>query len=236
MTDASTSGTMSPELLKVARPGFRFARRHGSFDQCGRRPKRGGVVCGMHGGGHTIRQRDGFKLSPQEAGALSGAARRLKRDGRVDLTRFPASLPWLQERMERLREQPALVDLQEDILRLTALCDLVLSDQLDIDISDLVHLMTSIVSAKAGALKTKHAMELRNMVPIEQVRETLYALTGILNRYVPVELHGAVERELRTLGARQPEATSAPTSCANEVCTSSAAPATGGRARDGDCA
>ena len=168
------------------------------------------AVCGQHGGGHTVRQRDGFKLSPQEAGALSGMARRLKRDGRVDLSRFPASLPWLQERVERLREQPALVDLQEDILRLTALRDLVLSEHLDIEISELIRLVTAIVLAKAHAVRTRHSIELRNMVPIEQVRETIYALTGILNRYVPRELHPQVERELRTLGARQPDATSDP--------------------------
>ena len=74
------------------------------------------VVCGIHGGGHVVRQRNGTRLSPQEAGRLSGLARRIKRDGRVDLAQVPSVAPWLQNRAHQLREHPEQLDLQE-ILR-----------------------------------------------------------------------------------------------------------------------
>ena len=97
------------------REGWCFARLHGSFHQCGRRPKRGAVTCGVHGAGHAVRQREGIRLSPQQAGRLSGLARQIKRDGRADLTRIPSVVPWLHERLAAFQKQPELLNLRHDL-------------------------------------------------------------------------------------------------------------------------
>ncbi|HEY2386726.1 MAG TPA: hypothetical protein VGK30_07170 [Candidatus Binatia bacterium] len=181
--------------------GYCRARRRGAFDQCGRRPARGAVVCGAHGGGHAVRQREGTRLSPQEAGRLSGLARQLKKNGRVDLAGFPALLPWLQERAQQLREQPALLDLREDVVRLTSLLDLILSGQLDIEIEETVRLVTALVQTKANALRTKQALEAPGMVHADRVKAMILKLVQLLQAYVPEERHAQVKRELILMGA-----------------------------------
>jgi len=79
------------------------ARLHGRFDQCGKRPRKGFVVCSQHGGGHAVRERNGLRLAPVEAERLSGLARRIKRDGKADLATIPSFFPWLQERVAALK-------------------------------------------------------------------------------------------------------------------------------------
>lgn len=175
--------------------------RSKSGGQCGRRPRRGFVVCGQHGGGHAVRQRDGTRLSPQEAGRLSGLARRLKRDGHVDLAGFPALLPWLQERAQQLREQPAPLGLEEDIVQLTSLRDLVLSGRLDMEVEDVVRLVSVLVQVKAVALRAKQALQLPTMVPAERVQALIVSLVGMLQTYVPPEHQAQIRRELILLGA-----------------------------------
>lgn len=182
--------------------GFCFARKKGGgFDQCARRPAKNSnsVVCGIYGGGHQIRQRNGTKLSPQEAGRLSGLARRIKRDGRVDLSQLSSTLPWIEERMQRLREEPALLDLQEDAIRLTALRDLLVSGQLDIEAGDLIRMLAVLTQVKANALKTKYLLETSKMVPAARVKSIVRDLIDIMQRYVPEERLPEVARELRLL-------------------------------------
>ena len=179
--------------------GFCRARKKGSFDQCGRRPAQHAVVCGIHGGGHGVRQRNGTRLSPQDAGRLSGLARRIKRDGRVDLTQVPSLLPVLQKRIQELREQPALLDLQEDVLRLTALQDVLLSGQLDIEAGDLVRMLAMLTHVKATALKAKFLLEASSMVPAPRVQAMIVKLVDLLRRFTPEERFEEVARELRML-------------------------------------
>lgn len=185
--------------------GFCLARKKGSFDQCARRVARGTpnapspVVCGAHGGGHAVRQRNGTKLSPQQAGRLSGLARRIKRDGRVDLSQLSTNLPWIEERMQRLREEPALLDLQEDALRLTALRDFVFSGQIDMEPADLVRLLAVLTQVKATALKTRYLLETSNMVPAPRVKGIIANLIDIMQRHVPGDRLPDVARELRLL-------------------------------------
>ena len=186
--------------------GFCLARKKGGgFDQCARRPARGApdapapVVCGVHGGGHGVRQRNGTRLSPQEAGRLSGLARRIKRDGRVDLTQLPSLLPVLQQQIQRLREQPALLDLQEDVIRLTALREIMLSGQLDIEAGDLVRMLAVLTQVKANAIKTKHAIETCDMVPGPRVREMMGKMVEIIRQFTPEERLPEVARALRLL-------------------------------------
>lgn len=185
--------------------GFCRARKKGSFDQCARRPARGApgapapVVCGVHGGGHGVRQRNGTRLSPQEAGRLSGLARRIKRDGRVDLTQVPSLLPVLQQQIQHLREQPALLDLQEDVIRLTALREIMLSGQLDIEAGDLVRMLAVLTQVKANAIKTKHAIEVCDMVPGPRVRELMGKLVEIIRQFTPEDRLPEAARALRML-------------------------------------
>ena len=193
--------------------GFCRARRKGSFDQCGRRPAHGAVVCAMHGGGHVVRQRAGTRLSPQEAGRLSGLARRLKRDGRVDLAQLPSLVPQVQQSVQRFREQPQLLGLQADVERLTALRDLVLSGQFDIEIGDLTRLVAVLAQVKANVLRTQHALQSSSMVPAERVHALMAQLIEIIRRHVPEEQHPEVARELALLGARPPEAAVDPPDC-----------------------
>lgn len=179
--------------------GFCRARKKGTFDQCGRRPARNAVVCGIHGGGHGVRQRNGTKLSPQEAGRLSGLARRIKRDGRVDLSQLATNLPWIEAQMQRLREEPALLDLQEDAIRLTALRDLLLSGQLDVEAGDLTRMLSMLTQVKANALKTKYLLETSSMVPAPRVRAIIKNLIDIMHRNVPEDRLPEVARELQLL-------------------------------------
>jgi len=185
--------------------GFCRARKKGSFDQCARRPARGApgapapVVCGVHGGGHGVRQRNGTRLSPQEAGRLSGLARRIKRDGRVDLTQVPSVAPWLQNRAQELREHPEQLDLREDIVQLTALRDLLLSGQLDIEPEDFARLLAMLVQVKSNALKAKFLLETPTMVPSAKVKIMIGTLVDLLRRFTPEERLPEVARELRRL-------------------------------------
>ena len=180
--------------------GFCLARKKGGgFDQCGRRPARGSVVCAVHGGGHAVRQRNGTRLSPQEAGRLSGLARRIKRDGRVDLAKLPTLLPALEEQVQRLREQPSLLDLQEDAIRLTALRELLLSGQLEVEPIDLVRMLAVVTQVKANALKTKHLLETSSMVPAPRVKTLVRDLVDLLRRFTPEERLPEVARALQIL-------------------------------------
>ena len=181
--------------------GFCRARRKGSFEQCGRRPARNAIVCGAHGGGHSVRQRDGTRLSPQEAGRLSGLARRIKRDGRVDLAQLPTCLPWLQERVGLLRDQPELLALQEDVIQLTAIRDLILSGRIDIEIADLVRVVAVLVQVKTNALRTKLALEAPGMIHPDKVQAVIASLVELLETHVPAERKAQVGRELVRLGA-----------------------------------
>lgn len=189
--------------------GFCLARRKGGgFDQCARRPAKNSVVCGVHGGGHVVRQRNGTRLSPQEAGRLSGLARRLKRDGRVDLTKIPTIAPWLQDRAQQLREHPEQLDLQEDVVQLTALRDLFLSGQLEVEAEDLARTLAMLVQVKSNALKTKFALETSSMVPAPRVRAIVSTLVDLLRRFTPAAQLPEVARELRLLAPNAaPQAT-----------------------------
>jgi hypothetical protein len=180
-------------------PAFCRARKKGGFDQCGRRPARGAVVCGQHGGGHRVRQQNGSRLSPQEAGLLSGLARRIKRDGRIDLTQVPSVAPWLQDRAQELREHPEQLDLQEDVVQLTAMRDLLLSQQLDIEPEDFVRLLAMVVQVKSTALKAKFVLETPTMVPSVRVKSMISTLVDLLRRFTPEERLPEVARELRLL-------------------------------------
>lgn len=179
--------------------GWCRARKKGTFDQCGRRPARGAVVCGIHGGGHRVRQRNGTRLSPQQAGRLSGLARRIKRDGRVDLVTLPTLLPALEAQVQRLREQPALLDLQEDAIRLTALRELLLSGQLVVEPVDLVRMLAVVTQVKANALKTKHLLETSSMVPAPRVKQLVRDLVELLRRFTPQDRLPEVARALQVL-------------------------------------
>ena len=185
--------------------GFCRARKKGTFDQCGRRPARNAVVCGIHGGGHTVRQRNGTRLAPQEAGRLSGLARRIKREGRVEIDQFPTLVPWLQERMSQLRAQPESLNLQEDAIRMTALQELALSDQLDMEVGDRVRLVAMLTQVKTNALRTKHALDSSDMVTGEKFRAVTAQLIEIMRRNCPEESHDVVARELALMGARVPD-------------------------------
>src|SRR5690606_12003460 len=145
-----------------------------------RRPARNAVVCGIHGGGHAVRQRSGTRLSPEEAGRLSGLARRIKRDGRVDLANLPTIAPWLQERAHILRRQQNQLDLREDVIQLTALRDLLLSGQLDIEPGDLVRALAMLTQVKANALKTRFLLETPNMVTEQRFKEVTVTLIELL--------------------------------------------------------
>ena len=182
--------------------GFCRARKRGTFDQCGRRPARNAVVCGIHGGGHVVRQRSGERLSPQEAGRLSGLARRVKRDGRIELDQFPTLLPWLKDRMLGLRAHPASLDLHEDAIRMTALQELALSDQLDMEIGDRMRFIAMLAQVKTNVLRTKHALDASGMVTREKFVADTAQLIEIMRRHCPEETHAAVARELALLGAR----------------------------------
>ena len=180
-------------------PAFCRARKKGGFDQCGRRPARGAVVCGQHGGGHRVRQQNGSRLSPQEAGRLSGLARRIKRDGRVDLAQVPTIAPWLQDRAQQLREHPEQLDLKEDVVQLTAMRDLLLSGQLDIEPEDFARLLAMLVQVKSSALKAKFLLETPTMVPSAKVKSMISALVDLLRRFTPEERLPEVARALRML-------------------------------------
>jgi hypothetical protein len=187
--------------------GFCRARKKGTFDQCGRRPARNAVVCGIHGGGHAVRHRNGTRLSPQEAGRLSGLARRITRDGRVDLTQVPTIAPWLHDRANQLREQREQVDLRKDAVQLTALRDLLLSGQLDIDPLDLVRALAMLTQVKANALRAKFLLDTADMVTGPRFRDVVTKLIELMRAFVPEERHAEVARELALLGARVPPAT-----------------------------
>jgi hypothetical protein len=156
-------------------------------------------VCGVHGGGHRVRQRNGTRLSPQEAGRLSGLARRIKRDGCVDLAQVPSIAPWLQNRAQELREHPEQLDLREDVVQLTALRDLVLSGRLEIEPEDIARLLAMLVQVKSNALKAKFLLETPTMVPSVKVKSMISTLVDLLRRFTPEERLPEVARALRLL-------------------------------------
>ena len=188
------------------REGWCFARRKGSLDQCGRRPRRGRSHCGVHGAGYAVRECDGLRRSAEEAGVLSGVARRLQRDKRVDLKVLPPSLAKLvKETTSELRAQPERASLQEDLVTLTAMRDLVLSGTVPtLTVPEVATLLTSIVGTKVRVFRAKLMLERsNNTVPADEVRRMLDYVIDVMHRYVPVESHAAVGRELALYAARQ---------------------------------
>ena len=178
------------------RRGWCCARCEGSYDQCGRRAKRDGVCCGVHGGGHAVRQREGIRLSPQQAGRLSGLARRIKREEKVDLDTIPTFVPWLRERLAALKKQPELLYLQDDVANLTALRDLLVSDEIEMDLADRTRLLTVIAQVKGNLVRTL-AIAGRTVVPIENVQRMSRIFIDLYKKYVPVEDQPALLEELR---------------------------------------
>jgi hypothetical protein len=51
--------------------------------------------------------------------------------------------------MRQLRDQPTTLNLREDVVRMSALLDLVMSDKLEIDPADLVRMVAVLVQVKA---------------------------------------------------------------------------------------
>jgi len=173
-----------------------FARLHGSFDQCGRRARKGMVVCSRHGAGTRVRERNGARLSSAEAGRISGLARRIKRDGCVDLETIPAFIPWLRERLTTLKQQPDLLNLRDDVANLTALRDLLLSQEIEMDIADRVRLLTVVAQVKGNLVRTL-TIEGRSVVPIENVQRLTRIMIHLYKKYVPASDHAALVEELR---------------------------------------
>jgi len=176
--------------------GYCRARLHGRFDQCGRRPKRGAVTCGVHGSGHAVRQREGSRLSPQEAGRLSGLARRIKRDGAADLTVIPSLLPALRARIEALKKTPALLQLRDDVTTLTALREVLIDGSIDMEVADLTRLLAVITAAKAQAVRTM-TIEGQSVVPVEEFQRTIRVFIEFFKKYVPIERHAELLEEIR---------------------------------------
>lgn len=143
-----------------------------------------------------MRERNGSRLPPAEAGRLSGLARRIKRDGRVDLDEIPTFVPWLRDRVAALKKEPELLYLQDDVANLTALRDFLLSGEIEIDVQDLTRLLAVLTQVKANTVRTM-AIEGRTVVPIETVKGLCNTFIDIYKRYVPVEQHAAVLEELR---------------------------------------
>ena len=185
--------------------GFCMARLKGRFDQCGRRPRRGRVVCPAHGGGCAAREEGGWSRSAREAGALSGFARRVKRDGRVDLHVLPPPLAKLvKEHVSALRATPEHANLQEDILALTAMSNLVLSGKIPgLTVSEVATLVISLANTKARVLLAKHKVDRRDAVPAAEVYRLVQDIIDVMIRHVPPEGHVAVGRELALLAARK---------------------------------
>lgn len=177
--------------------GYCRARKKGSFDQCGRRPARDSVTCGIHGGGHRVRHQSGVRLSPQESGRLSGLARRLKRDkGKTDLTVLPTFYPWLRERAAALNEgEPEALDPWQDIVKLTALRDLVLSGNVEMDLADVVRLVAVITHVKADAFRARAVAG--RMVPVEEVSAMSQEFCDLFRRFVPQERMPELLREMK---------------------------------------
>jgi hypothetical protein len=177
-------------------PGFCRARLHGRFDQCGKRPRKQAVVCGQHGGSYAVRERNGSRLPPAEAGRLSGLARRIKRDGRVDLDTIPTFIPWLRDRVAALKQQPELLYLQDDVANLTALRDLLVSAEIEMDLADRTRLLAVIAQVKGNLVRTM-AIEGRTVVPIANVQRMAGIFIDLFKRYVPIENQAALLEDLR---------------------------------------
>ncbi len=176
--------------------GWCFARLHGSFDQCGRRARKGAVVCHQHGAGARVRQRNGSTLSPAEAGRLSGLARKIKRDGRVDLDSIPTFLPFLRERLAVLKQEPELLHLHHDVANLTALRDLLVSDEIEMDLTDRTRLLAVVMQVKANAVRTM-SVEARSVVPITNVQRMARIWIDLFKKYVPAGDQETFLEELR---------------------------------------
>ncbi len=175
---------------------FCRARIHGSFNQCGKRPRKGFVVCSQHGGAYAVRERNGSRLPAAEAGRLSGLARRIKRDGRINLDDIPTFVPWLRDRIATLKKQPELLYLHEDVAALTAVRDILVSDEIDMDIADRTRLLAVVAQVKGNLVRTL-AVEGRSVVPIENVQQMARTFIDLFKQYVPVEVQPALLEDLR---------------------------------------
>ena len=112
---------------------------------------------------------------------------------------MPTLAPWLQDRAHQLRKHPEQLDLQEDVVQLTAMRDLLLSGQLDIEPEDFARLLAMLVQVKSNALKAKFLLETPTMVPSAKVKSMISTLVDLLRRFTPEERLPEVARELRRL-------------------------------------
>jgi hypothetical protein len=174
-----------------------LAKRKGTGDQCGRLPVKGRAVCCVHGAGSLLRQRNGEKLPPEVSGALRG----VRHTGRpqIETRLLEKAHPWLADRMDHYRAHPDALSLQEDVVVVTALRDLLLSGLLDLDVVDLVRLVSMLTQVRANAIKTKHAIEVCDMVPGPRVRELMGKLVEIIRQFTPEDRLPEVARALRVL-------------------------------------
>ena len=139
---------------------------------------------------------EGSRLSPQQAGRLSGLARQIKREGKVDLDTIPTFVPWLRERLAALKKQPELLYLQDDVANLTALRDVLVSAEIEMDLPDRTRLLTVIAQVKGNLVRTL-AIAGRTVVPIENVQRMSRIFIDLCKKYVPVEDQPALLEELR---------------------------------------
>jgi hypothetical protein len=174
------------------------ARRRGTDEQCGRFPAKGYHVCPIHGAGYGLRQRNGDKLAPEASGAL-GSLVRDRSCGKIDLASMPA-FPDIAEFADRCRADPRRVDLEHDVILLSAFADALFEGKVKVpDAMTFVRVYSRIVGAKCKALRTKAAIDKSNAVPVDRVHRIIRGLVRLLVRYVPQELQPDVERELRLI-------------------------------------
>ena len=183
--------------------GFCLAQKKGG-GQCGRRPRKGYPTCGQHGAGHRTRHERQARLSAEEAGALSGVARRITRDGGPDLrVQFVEALPLFQGRLRALRADNRAASLDEEILALTALRDSLVAGEIEqADPSEFIKALTGIIGAKAQAVFARHAIERRLAIPVPTMRRYVRVFVDLMQRYVPAERQGAMLAALRVLARR----------------------------------
>ena len=180
--------------------GYRRARLHGRFDQCGKRPRKNAVVCGTHGGAYAVRERNHSRLSSVAAGKLSGLARQLKRAGGIpDLTIIEGWFPGVLEHVENCRKQPQLTrDVAGDLARIEGMLDDLWSDKGRPQTpADLVKITATILKMKQDALRTKMKLEIRNTVPLAEFQRTIQLFIGLFRKYVRAEDQPALLEDLR---------------------------------------
>jgi len=180
------------------------ARRRGTDEQCGRLPVKGYRVCPLHGPGYRARQRNGDRMRPEVSGALGTISRERNR-GKVDLASMRL-FPEIAEMAERCRADPRRVDLENDLIWLSAFGDALFERKVKVpDARTFVRVYGDIVRAKCRALRTKVTIEKANAVPADGVMRMIDGLLRLLFVYVPRGLHADVMRDLRLLEIREQE-------------------------------